>query len=158
MEDAGIAPADESACVFADPGADVGGSVEETKGGGASGKEEEDMLASSSASSSKPSPFARAVRLVRKGMRSRDITLQQRCSEVFQMLGSFDASTSAAVMANALPYDASGEDLEVDAELSFLEDFFSKARAAGAKEVRAASAGCGAVGMHAAIASSRAPR
>jgi len=64
---------------------------------------------------------------VRGSASSRNADLQQRALEI-QALLSCDAATRAA----ALPHDASCEDLEIDADLSFLNSYVNSALQAGA--------------------------
>eukprot|EP01031_Cornospumella_fuschlensis_P036807 gene36807-44650_t len=58
---------------------------------------------------------------------SRSLDLQQRCLEVLALL------RHPAVMAEILPVDASCEDIEVDEDMSFLNDYVQKALNYGAK-------------------------
>lgn len=61
--------------------------------------------------------------------KSRDVDLQQRCLEFQNLL-----TSAGNVLGDVLPVDASCEDVEVDVELYFLNDFVADAKRNGAAE------------------------
>mmetsp|Transcript_30189 Transcript_30189/g.59781 ORF Transcript_30189/g.59781 Transcript_30189/m.59781 type:complete len:1115 (-) Transcript_30189:17-3361(-) len=69
-----------------------------------------------------------ATRVVDDFTRSGDVDLQQRCLEFQGMLGG-----APHLLAEVLPIDASCEDLEADASLSFLDSYVQTAIAKGAR-------------------------
>lgn len=69
-----------------------------------------------------------AAKIIDDFTKSKDVDLQQRCIEFQNII-----TTAPSILGEVLPVDASCEDVQVDPDLSFMNQFVHQAVADGAK-------------------------
>ena len=92
------------------------------------------LAAQATASGGAPGLSEKASRLVERNLNSEDVDKSQRAHEIVHLM-----REDASVVAAALPRDAGGEDVDVDAATTSIEAYVNRARQRGAAEYRTES-------------------